>query len=106
MNEPVAENEDEKYQKELRKRINESIKRAQIEEQTKALMRQLLAPEAYERLMIIKASNDELYAQLVNVIVQLAQANRIPGRLSDAQFKSILERLTAKREPTIEFKHK
>ncbi|MGC8586618.1 MAG: DNA-binding protein [Candidatus Micrarchaeia archaeon] len=100
------EDEEERYQKELRKRINESIKRAQIEEQTRALMRQLLEPEAYERLMIIKTSNEELYAQLVNLIISLVQSNKILGKISDSQFKALLEKLTARREPTIEFKHK
>jgi programmed cell death protein 5 len=101
-----TDSEDDRYQRELRKRINESMKRAQIEEQTKNLMRQLLEPEAYERIMIIKASNPELYEQLVNVIVSLVQSNKIMGRISDAQFKALLEKLTARREPTIEFKHK
>ncbi|MEM0149805.1 MAG: DNA-binding protein [Candidatus Micrarchaeaceae archaeon] len=102
----MADSEDERYQKELRKRINDSMKRAQIEEQTKNLMRQLLEPEAYERLMIIKASNEELYGQLVNIIISLVQGNKIAGKISDAQFKALLEKLTARREPTIEFKHK
>jgi len=101
-----TDSEDDRYQRDLRKRINESMKRAQIEEQTKNLMRQLLEPEAYERIMIIKASNPELYEQLVNVIVSLVQSNKIMGRISDAQFKALLEKLTARREPTIEFKHK
>ncbi|MGC8647859.1 MAG: DNA-binding protein, partial [Candidatus Micrarchaeia archaeon] len=78
------EDEEERYQKELRKRINESIKRAQIEEQTRALMRQLLEPEAYERLMMIKTSNEELYAQLVNLIISLVQSNKILGKISDS----------------------
>ncbi|MGC8652016.1 MAG: DNA-binding protein [Candidatus Micrarchaeia archaeon] len=101
-----ADNEDERYQKELRKRINESIRRAQIEEQTKAVMRQLLDPDAYERLMIIRSSNQELYTQLVNLIVSLVQSNKIAGKISDAQFKALLEKLTTRREPSIEFKHK
>ncbi|MCL4373829.1 MAG: DNA-binding protein [Candidatus Marsarchaeota archaeon] len=101
-----TDSEDERYQKELRKRINESIRRAQIEEQTKAAMRQILEPEAYERLMIIRSSNEELYGQLVNLIVSLVQGNKIAGKISDAQFKALLEKLTSKRESSIEFKHK
>ncbi|MGC8669871.1 MAG: DNA-binding protein [Candidatus Micrarchaeia archaeon] len=98
--------DDEKYQRELRKRINDSIKRAQIEEQTKTLMRQLLDSEAYERLMIIKTSNPDLYAQLVNFIITLVQSNKIIGKLTDSQLRALLEKITSKREPSIEFKHK
>ncbi|MDE1870768.1 MAG: hypothetical protein KGI06_00825 [Candidatus Micrarchaeota archaeon] len=102
----MEEGDDEQYQKRLRKRLSDALKTAQIEEQKKGIMRQFLEPQAYERVMNIKASNYELYNQLVNMIVSLAQTNRIKGKITDAQLKSILEKITYKDEPTIEFKRK
>lgn len=100
------ESEDEKYEKKIKKRVADAIKSAQIEQQKKEIMRQFLDGKAYERLMNIKASNYELYNQLVNLVFSLAQSNRLSGKISEAQLKSIIEKITYKPEPTIEFRHK
>lgn len=106
----MAEEEDEEriYQKELRKRVNEAMKRAQLDQQKRELMRQFLEPAAYERLMNIRLTNADLYEQLVALIVQLAQGGRVSAsmKMTEEQFKSILEKVTYRKEPTIEFKHK
>jgi programmed cell death protein 5 len=70
------------------------------------MLRQLLDPDAYERIMNISVSNHDLYMQLSNLIVQLAQSNQVSGKITDAQLISLLNRLTYKPEPKIEFKHK
>jgi programmed cell death protein 5 len=100
------EGEEEQYQKKMRKRVTEALKAAQMEAQKKEIMKQFLDDKAYERVMNIRASNYELYSQLVNLIVSLVQSNRLNGKVTEAQLKSILEKITYKREPTIEFKHK
>lgn len=100
------EEEDQRYQRELRKKVTEAMRRAQVEQQKKELMRQLLEPGAYERLMNIRLSNQELYEQLVSLILSLAQSNRISGKISENQLRSILGKITYRKEPTIEFKHK
>ena len=102
----MAEEEDMGYQRGLRRRVNEAIKKAQMEQQKKELMKQFLEPDAYERLMNVRLSNPELYNQLVNLIVSLVQSNRIAGKLTEEQLKAILAKITFKREPKIEFKHK
>lgn len=70
------------------------------------MAKQLLDANAYERLTNIKAANYELYLQLLDLIISLAQSNRIQGKLTEAQFVAILNKVTYRREPTIEFKHK
>jgi DNA-binding TFAR19-related protein (PDSD5 family) len=100
------ESEDEKYEKKLRKRVNDAIRNAQLEQQKKEILKQFLEAKAYERIMNIRISNNELYNQLVNLVVSLAQSNRLTGKISEEQLRSIIEKLTYKREPTIEFKHK
>ncbi|MGD0728820.1 MAG: DNA-binding protein [Candidatus Micrarchaeaceae archaeon] len=100
------EDEEASYQKKLKKRVAEAIKNAQIEQQKKEILKQFLDDKAYERIMNVRISNYDLYNQLVNMVVALAQNNRISGKLTEAQLKSIIEKMTYKREPTIEFKHK
>lgn len=103
----MMEEEDEKqYQRNMRKRVADAIKAAQLEEQKKEVMRQFLDGKAYERLMNIRMSNSELYNQLVNLVVSLAQSNRVTGKITEKQLVSILTKMTSKREPTIEFRHK
>jgi len=102
----AAEDPEEDYQKKMRRRISGAIKNAQMEQQKKEIMRQFLDPKAYERLMNIRVSNFELYNQLVSMVVSLAQSNRISSKLTEVQLKSIIERMTYRKEPTIEFKHK
>ena len=102
----AEEDEDQRYQKEMRRRVAEAMRKQQMDQQRKEIMRQFLEPGAYERLMNIRVSNQELYDQLVNLIVNLVQTNRVTGKVSEAQLKSILEKVTYKKEPTIAFKHK
>lgn len=100
------ENEDEKYEKKLRKRVQDAIKSAQLEQQKKEILKQFLDSKAYERIMNIRISNNELYNQLVSMVVSLAQSNRLRGKLTEAQLKAIIEKMTFRPEPTIEFRHK
>ena len=100
------ENEEEQYQKKLQNRYQEAMKRAQVEQQLAEIAKRLLDAPAYERLTNIKSSNPELYRQLVNMLISLAQQNRINGKITEPQFKDLLSRLTQKEERTIEFKRK
>jgi programmed cell death protein 5 len=102
----AEEEEDQRYQKDLRRKVAEAMRRAQAEQQKKELMRQFLDAGAYERLMNIKVSNPELYEQLVGLIISLAQSNRLSGKMTEDQLRSILGKITYRKEPTIEFKHK
>ena len=102
----MMENEEEQYQRKLQKRYQEAMKKAQAEQQMAEIAKRLLDAGAYERLTNIKMSNPELYRQLVNMLISLAQQDRIKGKLNEQQFRSLLERLTQKEETSIEFKHK
>ena len=100
----VPEGEDE--EKELKKAVAKRLKELQIEQQKRAIVRQYLEPAAYERLMNVRVSNYELYAQLLDLIISMAQTNRLPGRITEKQLIDLLAKLTARPEPKIEFKHK
>ena len=98
--------EEQSSQKALRKRLSAALKNMQIEQQKKELMKQLLDTKAYERLMNIRISNPELYAQVINLVVSLAQTNRLQGKMSEQQLLSILDKVTFRKETTINFRHK
>ena len=74
----------------------------QIESQKQALLRQILTPEARQRLTNLKMIKPEFTEQLELQIIQLAQTGKLPIPLSDAQLKQILQQLQPKkREITI-----
>ncbi|MEM3791444.1 MAG: DNA-binding protein [Candidatus Micrarchaeaceae archaeon] len=97
--------ESESNDEEIRRIIANRIKEQKEEEYRKKIARAHMSPEAYERLMNVKVANYELYKKLLELIVNLAESKRI-GIINDAALKELLEKLTYKREPTIEFKHK
>jgi programmed cell death protein 5 len=89
---------------ELKKRMEEQARRAQIE----AVMRKLLTPEARERLNNIRLVKPELAEALEQQIIALAQAGRIPVPVTDEFLKKILSELYehSRRETRITFKRK
>jgi len=97
---------DDAEQEKLRKTVVKRMKELQLEQQKREIVRRYLEPAAYERLMNVRVSNYEFYAQLLDLIISMVQSNRITGRLTEGQLVSILAKLTSKPEPTIEFRHK
>ena len=89
-----------------RKAFARRMRAAQAEQQRKEIAKRYLETEAYERIMNVRLSNYELYAQVLNLIMAMAQSNRISGKLSDVQLREIITRLTYKPESSIEFRHK
>ena len=74
----------------------------QLEAQKQSLLRQILSPEARQRLTNLKMIKPEFTEQLELQIIQLAQTGKLPIPLSDAQLKKILQQLQPKkREITI-----
>ena len=62
----------------------------QLEAQKQALLRQILSPEARQRLTNLKMVKPEFTEQLELQLIQLAQAGKLPIPLPDAQLKQIL----------------
>ena len=81
----------------------EEQKRHQVEMQLQNAMRQILTPEARDRLNNIKLANPQMAQQLEMQLVQLAQSGRIPVPVDDEMLRNILGQITPKkREITIE----
>src|SRR5512136_437345 len=90
----------------LQRRASDEQKQVQAEQemeaQKQALLRQILSPEARQRLTNLKMIKPEITDQLELQLIQLAQTGKLPIPLSDAQLKQILVQLQGrKREITI-----
>ena len=71
-----------------------------IDAQKEALLRQILSPEARQRLTNLKMVKRDFTEQLELQIIQLAQMGKIPTPLSDAQLKQILIQLQSRKRET------
>ncbi len=106
----MSDNELEKLRRkkllELQREMAEEQQKAQVQQQLElqkqALLRNLLTPEARQRLANLKMVKPEFISQLELQLIQLAQQGKVPIPLSDKQLKQILIQIQArKREPKI-----
>ncbi len=75
----------------------------QIEMQLQNAMRQILTPEARDRVNNIKLANPQQGQQIEMQLIQLAQSGRIPVPVDDDMLRNILGQITPKkREITIQ----
>eukprot|EP00871_Galdieria_phlegrea_P005001 jgi/Galph1/5501/GphlegSOOS_G4110.1 len=75
------------------KEDNEETKRQQqeaIEEQRRVFLKQILTPEASERLANIKLVKPEKARVLEDSLIRSAQLGRIPGKVDEEQLKQFL----------------
>jgi programmed cell death protein 5 len=72
----------------------------QLEAQKQALLRQILSPEARQRLTNLKMIKPQFTEQLELQLIQLAQAGKLPIPLSDARLKQILIQLQSRKRET------
>lgn len=88
----------------LQNRASDEQKHAQVEQQMEAqkqaLLKQILSPEARQRLTNLKMIKQEFTDQLELQLIQLAQMGKIPIPLSDAQLKQILIQLQSRKRET------
>lgn len=102
----MAEQNGDEYEKKVRKRYEATMRRLQEEQQKRALARRLLDDHAYERLMNIRNANEDLYDQVLNLLISFVQSQRLSGKITESELLSILKKVTARHEPTISFRHK
>jgi len=88
----------------MQQRMDDEQKQAQaerqLEAQKQALLRQILSPEARQRLTNLKMVKPEFTEQLELQLIQLAQAGKLPIPVSDAQLKQILIQLQSRKRET------
>jgi programmed cell death protein 5 len=88
----------------LQQRANNEQKQSQAEQemdaQKQALLKQILSPEARQRLTNLKMVKPEFTDQLELQLIQLAQMGKVPIPMSDAQLKQILVQLQSRKRDT------
>jgi len=92
---------------ELQNAQDQALAQQQMREQQQAqkqtILRQILTPEARERLGRIELAYPELADSIENQLIALAQSGRVQRAIDDATLKQILERvMPKKREIKIE----
>ncbi len=88
----------------MQRRASDEERQAQaekeIEAQKEALLRQILSPEARQRLNNLKMVKREFAEQIELQLIQMAQTGKLPIPLSDAQLKQILVQLQSRKRET------
>jgi DNA-binding TFAR19-related protein (PDSD5 family) len=98
--------EEGEAQEDARALYQKRMRALQMEMQKKEILRRMLSDSAYERMMNVRLSNPELYDKVVNSLLYVAQSGKPMGKLEDSQLLLLLQRMTAKRETSIEFRKK
>jgi programmed cell death protein 5 len=96
------EDENEQAQELYQKRLQA----LRLEMQKKELLRNMLSPQAYERMSNVRMSSPELYDKVVSSLAYLAQSGKKIGKISDEQLYALLAKMTERRETSIEFRSK
>jgi programmed cell death protein 5 len=71
--------------------------REQVQAQRQQILRQILTPEARERLGRIELAYPELKENIENQLISLAQSGRVQRVIDDATLRQILERVMPRR---------
>ncbi|MDH4213806.1 MAG: DNA-binding protein [Candidatus Odinarchaeota archaeon] len=91
-------------QQALREKAEEQAA-AEVQAQKEAILRQILTPEARQRLTNIKMVKQQFAEQIEMQLIQLASSGRLKGQVTDEQLKALLQQLQGKeRERKITFR--
>lgn len=74
--------------------------REEMDAQKQAILRQIMTPEARERLTRLKMSRKDLVEQIEGQLIMLAQSGRLQAKIDDAKLKQLLMQMQPKKRET------
>ena len=74
--------------------------RAEMDAQKQAILRQIMTPEARERLTRLKMSRKEMVEQIEAQLMGIAQSGRLQAKIDDAKLKQLLMQMQPKKRET------
>jgi len=78
---------------------------AEAQAQKEAILRQILTPEARQRLTNIRMVKPQMAEQIEIQLIQLAGSGRLRSRVTDEQLKSLLQQIQGReRERKVKFR--
>lgn len=80
--------------------MQRAMQEQQVAEQIKTILNQILEPAARDRLSNIRLASPEFARQIEILLIQLYQGGQLPAKLSDENFKKILEKIRSKKKET------
>ncbi len=87
--------------------VEEQRRSAEIEKaRRQQILRQILTPEARERLGRVRIVKPEVADNVESQLIQLAGMGKVNRMIEDQDIKDILDKLTARRESKIERRNK
>jgi programmed cell death protein 5 len=87
----------EQMQNQQQNEYQEQLKLQEQVEQLEMVAKQFLSPEAISRYGTLKSAHTDKAIQSLAMVVQLAQQNKLVGKLTDADYKALLVQLTPKK---------
>jgi len=85
---------------------NELARLRQMEEIKKKVLITILSKDAYERLARVRVANQELAGQAELYLLQVYQAGKLEGRITDEQMKEVLRALSSGSRPAFNIRRK
>jgi len=79
----------------------QATKQAELQKQIEVLesiVKQYLSKEAMQRYFALKSMHPEKAIRVITLITSLVQSNQLTEKLSDEDFKDLLQRLEEKKE--------
>lgn len=90
-------------QKQAQSQASQQEQAQRMEAQKQGVLRQILTPEARDRLANIRLANPQMAESVEMQLIQLAQSGRLRGVIDDTMLRNILAQIAPqRREITIE----